>query len=111
MSLVEKVDAIIEERYTDTQFNVNKIAYELEMNANSLTVAYRRKTGKNISENIQQRRVNEAKRLLTESDEIIEAVAKKAGFASSATFRRVFKTVIGISASAYREIKKTNKKD
>lgn len=110
-TLVEKIDAIIAENYTDVEFNVNKIADMLDMTANSLSVAYRRKTEKNILENIQQYRVNEAKRLLEEGDESVEVIAKKSGFASNTTFRRVFKKATGVSASIYREMKKKEKEE
>lgn len=107
-TIVEKIDAIIEENYTDPDFNVNKIADMLNVRANSLSVSYRRKKNTNISENIQHRRVNEAKRLLTEESDAVDIVAQKSGFANNSTFRRVFKAATGVSASVYREMNKKN---
>lgn len=108
-SLIEKIDSIISENYTNTEFNVNLIADMLDVSPNSLSVVYKRKTDKNILEVIQSLRVNEAKRLLSESDEILEVVAEKSGFGSNTTFRRVFKKVTGVSPGSYREMKRRNK--
>lgn len=110
LSLIEKIDVIIEENYTNTEFNVNLIADMLAVSPNSLSVVYKRKTGKNILEVIQSLRVKEAKRILSETDEIMESVAEKAGFGSNTTFRRVFKKVTGVSPAIYREMKRKNQK-
>lgn len=108
LSLIEKIDSIISENYTNTEFNVNLIADMLDVSPNSLSVVYKRKTDKNILEVIRSLRVKEAKRILSETDEVMEVVAEKSGFGSNTTFRRVFKKATGVSPGIYREMKKKN---
>lgn len=105
-TMIDKINEIIAENYTNTEFNVNMIADILNVNANSLSVIYKRKTDGNILEYIQSLRVKEAKRLLEESDISLDDVSQQAGFGSNTTFRRVFKKCTGISPGIYREMNK-----
>lgn len=76
------------------------------MNANYLSTLYKRKTNKNILDNIQSMRINEAKRLIKENGMSLEKIADAAGFGSFTTFNRVFKKVTGVAPSIYRDMNK-----
>lgn len=56
-----------------------------------------------FSNYISHRRIEEAKRLLIETDESITVIAEKTGFGSQAYFGMVFKKQTGLSASHYRK--------
>ncbi len=105
-TMVDKVNAIIADNYTNTEFNVNMIADMLNVNANYLSAIYKRKTDMNILDNIRALRVKEAKRLIVETKIPLENIAKQAGFGSITTFNRVFKKFTGISPGIYRNVNK-----
>ena len=105
-TMVDKVNAIIADNYTNTEFNVNMIADMLNVNANYLSAIYKRKTDMNILDNIRALRVKEAKRLIVETSIPLENIAKQAGFGSITTFNRVFKKFTGISPGIYRNMNK-----
>ncbi|MBQ4516408.1 MAG: AraC family transcriptional regulator [Clostridia bacterium] len=105
-TMVDKVNAIIADNYTNTEFNVNMIADMLNINANYLSAIYKRKTDMNILDNIRALRVKEAKRLIVETKIPLENIAKQAGFGSITTFNRVFKKFTGISPGIYRNMNK-----
>ncbi len=105
-TMVDKVNAIIADNYTDSQFNVNMIADMLNVNANYLSAIYKRKTDMNMLDNIRTLRVKEAKRLIVDTKMPLENVAKKSGFGSVTTFNRVFKKFTGVSPGVYRSMNK-----
>lgn len=59
-------------------------------------------TGKTILEELHERRVEAACRLLSETNLRISEIAAKSGFSSLATFARVFMHQIGVSPRAWR---------
>lgn len=60
-----------------------------------------------IAKYIRQRRIDEAKRLILETDKSVEEISGMVGFLDSNYFRRTFKQIYGISANKYRKTKKS----
>ena len=54
-----------------------------------------------------ERRVDDAKRLLVETDAAIKTIAEEVGFNSLPSFNRVFKDLTGYAPSIYRKSLKT----
>lgn len=64
---------------------------------------YKRETGKTIKEYIIKERINEACRLMKETELDIVGIANKLGFESQSNFSRCFKSVIGITPTEFRK--------
>ena len=110
---LEKGDDIFEEIQTlfkneklfvDPDFNLNKLAERLNSNRTYISNIINSKTGDSFVKFINTHRVNEAKKLLIDSNNKIltlDAIGKLAGFNSASTFNRVFKTETGVTPSFY----------
>ena len=103
-SIEEKVAQYIEENFTDTEINVKIIADLFRMTPSYLSAKFKQKIGIGILEYINQVRIEHAKKLFLSTDLSIEAVYKRCGYVSKATFLRQFKKVCGMTPTAYKEI-------
>jgi AraC-like DNA-binding protein len=66
--------------------------------------ALRRDTGRTFHEHLLAARMQEARRLLAETDEHLAAVALRCGFCDQSHFTRVFKAQSGFSPGRYRRL-------
>ncbi|GAE28853.1 AraC family transcriptional regulator [Alkalihalobacillus hemicellulosilyticus] len=82
---------------------LQQLAKEFHISEQHLCRQFRRWTGCTVVQYINAVRVNEAKRLLIETDEYINTISKKVGYSNHAHFCRVFKQHLGISPSTYRD--------
>ncbi len=64
--------------------------------------AFTKRVGRTLADEIARKRVEEAKRLLTETREKIQSVAMLSGFSSGEHLARAFTRLIGAPPSAYR---------
>lgn len=89
--------------YLEEGFNQQKLAELLGTNAQYISKTVNSRLDMSFSEYIQSYRVKEAQRLLQQYPEKkILAVAFESGFSSKVTFNVVFKKIVGMSPSAYR---------
>jgi transcriptional regulator GlxA family with amidase domain len=63
---------------------------------------FRRATGQSPLDYIQTLRIEEAKQLLETTDKPLEEVAVEVGYVEPSSFRRLFRKLVGITASDYR---------
>ncbi|HHV45197.1 MAG TPA: helix-turn-helix transcriptional regulator [Firmicutes bacterium] len=71
------------------------------MAESTLKQAFREYTGKPIIQYHNEKRIEEAKRLIREEKHTITAIAEKLGFSSVHYFSRCFKKCTGLSPTAY----------
>jgi AraC family transcriptional activator of pobA len=64
----------------------------------------RKETGKNLTEHLQGRLILESKRLLAHSDLNISEIAYQLGFEDASYFTRLFRQIVQISPSEFREL-------
>jgi len=64
---------------------------------------FKRRTGKGVKGYVNDIRINESKKLLSESNESISTIGSKVGFLDPDYFSRVFSKSIGIAPRLYRE--------
>jgi AraC family transcriptional activator of pobA len=96
-------------RYTalmETQFRqgvgVGDLATALGVTPTHLTRCCRETCGRSAIDLLQDRRIFEARKLLTETDIAVGKVGASVGFASPAYFTRAFQNLTGLSPSAFR---------
>jgi AraC family transcriptional regulator len=89
-------------RGLDRHLSTDEIARAVGIEPARLARAFRASTGKSIHRYVNERRVEEAKILLTKSEISIAEVARRAGFDSEERFRINFRRRTGLTPSAYR---------
>ncbi len=92
----------INENIYDSDLSLIKIAETLSISQRIITEQIQKDFGTNFNSYINRIRINEAKRLLENSDLNISEIAFKVGFNSHSHFNRVFKNEENISPTAYR---------
>ncbi len=91
----------IQEHYTDSALNLPDVARHVGLSPAHFSHLFRNKTGMTLTRCIQNRRVEEAKRLLAEKDQNITEICFACGFNSLTHFNRVFKAHTGLPPSRY----------
>ena len=91
-------------RYLDENFyrpvKIEELAGLANMSYRSYTEQFKRRTGKTVTQYLAERRVEYAKRLMLETDDILFASAE-AGFGDLTHFYRVFKKLAGITPKQF----------
>lgn len=101
--LIDRVNQIIEQDYTDNNLCLDSIAQTVQMSAAYLGRLYRTNTRKSIADVICETRLRHAKDLLIEEPKTsITAIAERTGFTSISYFSRVFRRENGITPNEYR---------
>ncbi len=99
---IEKIISFIEENFTK-DISLSDIAKSFYISTSHLSHLFKRETGLSVKRYILQRRIMEAKKLLTEKySEKVSAIAQQVGFSDFALFNRSFKKITGLTPSGYR---------
>ncbi len=102
-NLVTTIETYIMANYKDQSLCLNKISDEFQISESYFSHMFKEKTGTNFSVYLENIRLNEAARLIRESDVNLGVLYLEVGYNNPTTFRRAFKKVYGITPSAMRE--------
>lgn len=102
--IVEAVDRVVREKmvFRDPDLTLNRLARRAGIPARQISNAINRQQARNVSQFINAYRLEEARRLLVETDMPITAVMFKAGFQTKSNFNREFLKATGLTPSDYR---------
>jgi YesN/AraC family two-component response regulator len=92
----------IRENYA-SDLNMAVVSNEVSMNYSLFSSAFKNYTGTNFVSYVKELRMNEAKRLLSETDLRVNEIALKVGYDNDKHFMKTFKAVVGVSPSEYRK--------
>lgn len=104
--LVRKVAGYVQS-HMYSPVTAEEIAEDAGYHISYLSRVFRRETGKNIRDYINEEKVEEAKRLLAYSDKPIVEISMLLGFSSQAYFTTVFKRITKMTPAKYREMRMT----
>jgi AraC family transcriptional activator of pobA len=93
--------AVIDRRHTEP-LSLRDVAREVGMTPGHLTTIVRRRTGRTVQEWIIERRMAEARNLLSENDIPIQEVARRVGIFDPGYFSRLFTRTHGMSPRKWR---------
>ncbi|MEV6066521.1 AraC family transcriptional regulator [Nocardia sp. NPDC052001] len=93
---------VIEERFGEP-ISLRDIARSVGLTPAYLTTLVRRRTGRTVQDWLIERRMAEARRLLTDSDLSIAEIARRAGIADPGYFTRLFRREHGMTPRGWRE--------
>lgn len=108
-ALLEKIQAALEmqDLYRSESLSLARLARRVGAPARDVSAAINRRTGLNVSQFVNNRRIQEACRLLEETDKPMMTVMFEAGFATKSNFNREFRRVTGKSPSEWRGQRKS----
>ena len=92
----------IHENY-NKNLNMAVVTNYISMNYSLFSYTFKQYTGKNFVDYLKNLRVNEAKKLLTETDMMIMDISRAVGYDNEKHFTKVFKAECGVSPSEYRK--------
>jgi AraC family transcriptional regulator, transcriptional activator of pobA len=98
--LTALLDYLREHYYTE--ITVNEAAKMVNLSPNHFCKVFKKVTSKTLIEYIHLLRINEAEKMLIETDLPVTEIAEKVGFGSTTYFGRVFKKIKNTSPSARR---------
>ena len=102
-SLVSTIEKYIKENYRDPSLCLNKISDEFHISETYFSHMFKEKTGTNFSTYLENVRMQEAMRLLKESDKNLSELYLLVGYNNVTTFRRAFKKTFGVTPSTIRD--------
>ena len=107
MELFAQADRLIREEglFRKFAFSLSDLAERMEVNARYLSQGINQTTGKNFNRFINDYRLEEARRMLRETDENATDIGFSVGFNSLSSFYDQFKKAEGLSPDQYRKKK------
>ncbi|MGX1807094.1 helix-turn-helix transcriptional regulator [Nocardia sp. NPDC055321] len=105
-AVLAEVFEVIEQRFGDT-LSLRDVARAVGMTPAYLTTLVRRRTGRTVQDWILERRMSEARRLLSDTELSIGELSRRIGIADPAYFTRLFRREHGTAPRAWRTLKTT----
>ena len=104
MTIVAELDVLMREKqlYKDMELNLKRIAHRLRLPPRHVSEAVNRSRGMSVSVYVNNFRVEEACRLLLQTDEPVTQITFASGFLTKSNFNREFLRVTGMSPKAFR---------
>lgn len=88
--------------FRDENLTLDRLARKAGVPARRISAAVNQATGKNVSQWVNEFRIQEACRLLRETEQSVTAVMFESGFQTKSNFNREFRRVTGLSPQAWR---------
>ncbi|MBP1753882.1 MAG: response regulator containing CheY-like receiver domain and AraC-type DNA-binding domain, partial [Firmicutes bacterium] len=100
-TIIEKINKYIHEHYAE-EIGRNEISAEFYLTPEYLAKLYKKKTGVNLKDYINEYRIEKAKELLRAGEKNISMVAESVGFDNFTYFSTLFKKMTGVSPKDYK---------
>ncbi|MFN3700347.1 MAG: helix-turn-helix domain-containing protein [Alphaproteobacteria bacterium] len=103
--IAREIERLIDRDKIYHEFGIGRseIARELGVPETTITRVINQNFQKSVPQLLNERRIQDAKRLLDQTEEPMSIIAKEVGFNSVPTFNRVFKEIEGVTPSEYRK--------
>jgi AraC-like DNA-binding protein len=93
--------------YQESTYSRTDLARECNTSETVISRVINEHFGKSLPQLLNEHRIADAKRLLTDTDAPVRVVAEQVGFNSLPSFNRVFKEMTGVAPSQFRKAPKT----
>ena len=100
--MVERAKDYIAGHYTDEQLSVESLCSHIHLSPTYFSTLFKREVGMSFTAYVTKVRMDEAARLLRETDEKTYRIAEATGFSDPNYFSYVFKRHFGLSPSKFR---------
>ena len=102
-AIVKRVEEILRKQFS-SDINLTGVASELELTPGYISAQMKKQTGMSFSEYLTRLRIDEAKKLLADTDWKVYAVAEAVGYEDAFYFSRIFKRLTGTSPMDWRRL-------
>ncbi len=99
---IERAKQVIEERFADPRFCLQDVCDEVFLSVSQFSSLFKDGTGMTFVEYLTDRRIKEAKRLLSTTDLLTYEIADRIGYSDPRYFTHVFRKVTGMTSSEFR---------
>lgn len=86
-----------------SDLNMAVVSNYVSMNYSLFSYAFKQYTGQNFVNYLKELRMEEAKRLLTETQMRVVEISQQVGYENEKHFMKIFKSVCGVSPTEYRK--------
>ncbi|HBC88737.1 MAG TPA: AraC family transcriptional regulator [Lentisphaeria bacterium] len=101
--LAAKVKTLINVNVGKKELTTSWIAEKLRCNPDYMGRVFKNAYGKTVTDEIHERKINAARRLLFDSSMNIKEIATACGFSDTIYFRRIFKKISGFNPLSYKK--------
>jgi two-component system response regulator YesN len=102
-TIIDKINDYIHEHYSEN-IGRNEIAGKFYLTSEYLAKLYKKKTGINLKDYINEYRIERAKELLKLDERCVSEIAELVGFDNFSYFSTLFKKITGFSPKEYKNI-------
>lgn len=105
-NIIEKGLAFIEKHFRNPKLSLEMVAKEVNRSSSYYSHLLMQKHGTSFRQIVMSLRINEAKKLLQETDLSVQEIADQVGFKNANYFSKVFKEVVHVTPRQYRTEKR-----
>ena len=102
-ALEADICAYIDEHFCDPELSLNALADQFGVSTKMVGLICKNAYGKTFLQHVRDLQIQRAVTLLQSTDASLEDIAQQCGFSNLLTFRRNFKSVMGMNPSDYRK--------
>jgi AraC-like DNA-binding protein len=102
--LFSRVAEYVDKSFNDSGLSLRSVADVFGVSVSFISKLFKEKGQINFHRYINEKRIEQAKKFLTDENFTILDIAKKVGYENDVTFRRLFKLYTGVNPSIYRDI-------
>ncbi|MFL0354223.1 helix-turn-helix domain-containing protein [Xanthomarina sp. GH4-25] len=99
---LDQINTIVQEHISDEKFGVNDLASQLGLSNSQTLRKVKAATGKSVNQYIREFRLEEAARLIKNTDDTIAEISYKVGFRSPSYFNTTFSKHFGVAPGEYK---------
>ncbi|WP_195575668.1 AraC family transcriptional regulator [Paenibacillus sp. 1001270B_150601_E10] len=101
-TMIREMSSFIEREFANPNMSLDYLSEQYHINPKYVSKLFKENTGQKFVDFLIDIRMNEAKRLLLNTNHNIQEIAEQVGYLNAISFSRVFKKVMGSSPSDYR---------
>ena len=101
--LDRKIIKCINEQYMDSNLSLQYLTERFGVSNKYISLMCKKHLGVTYLQYVQEKRIRAAIELMETTDDALEVIAGKVGYTNILTFRRNFKTVMGVNPSEYKK--------
>lgn len=103
-AVLRRIDTLMVEQalYRDPDLTLDRLARRAGLPARRISAAVNRIHGRNVSQVINEYRIDAARRMLVSTADPVTSIMLEVGFGTKSNFHREFQRVTGMTPSAYR---------
>ncbi|MDO3409258.1 helix-turn-helix domain-containing protein [Saccharibacillus sp. CPCC 101409] len=105
-AMVSEMKTYIEENFTNPDLSLKHLSDRFQITGKYASYLFKTEFDMKFVDFVTELRMKEAERLLLETDEPLQEIALRVGYANAITFGRVFKRISGITPGDYRRTRR-----